>query len=181
MCASVGTDEVRSARKLVLVVALGGLAGCGVTASRVVSVRASPCAGEVRALVVESGRRTMTVCEEGRALEVVPVRLGREGVGKSREGDRKTPSGRYALGRPLPSRDYGTFVPVGYPTAEQARAGYTGSAVGVHGPGRKVRWLGPLVNVLDTTDGCIGVASDEEASRLASWVRRTPGATIVIQ
>ncbi len=131
--------------------------------------------------MVDATRRVMTVCEDGRSREVLSVRLGREGIDKTREGDQRTPTGRYPLGAPVASRDFGTFVPIRYPTVAQVRAGYTGSAVGVHGPARRVRWLGRLVNVFDTTDGCVGLATDEETTAVATWVRLHPGATIVIR
>lgn len=168
-------------RRALLVLALFTSAACGVAAARVVPGDPGPCEGERRALVVDTDRRVLTVCDDGRSREVLSVRLGREGTGKTREGDRRTPTGRYPLGAPVASSDYGTFVPIEYPTVAQVRAGYTGSAVGVHGPGRRVRWLGRLVNVLDTTDGCVGLATDEETAAVASWVRLHPGATILIR
>lgn len=76
---------------------------------------------------------------------------------------------------------YGIFVPVGYPTPEQRRAGFTGGAIGVHGPHRRVRWAGVFANLLDTTDGCVGIATDDEISRIAAWVRARKVRTIVVK
>lgn len=162
-------------------VAILAASGCGAAAARTAPGRAAACEGEARTLVVDAERRTMTVCEDGRPVDVHGVRLGRAGTGKTREGDQRTPSGRYALGTPVASRDFGTFIPIAYPTPAQMRAGYTGSAVGVHGPGRRVVWLGRLVNVFDTTDGCVGLATDGEMRQVASWVRRHPGAVIEVR
>jgi murein L,D-transpeptidase YafK len=108
-------------------------------------------------------------------------RSGRGGVGKTREGDGKTPIGTYGLGDPRPSNRYGTFIPIEYPTDEQKHQGFTGSAVGVHGPGRWVKWLGRLVNTFDWSDGCVGVATDGEIERIATWVRSTSARTIELR
>lgn len=109
------------------------------------------------------------------------MRLGKHGVGKEREGDGKTPIGRYALGAPRRSKAYATFIPVGYPTEEQRRRGMTGGAIGVHGPDRRVRWLGALVNAFDTTDGCVGVATDDEMREIVAWLDRKHPVEIVLR
>lgn len=59
--------------------------------------------------------------------------------------------------------------------------GYTGSAVGVHGPARWVKWLGSLVNAVDSSDGCVGVARDAEIEEIASWVRAASVRTIELR
>jgi murein L,D-transpeptidase YafK len=109
------------------------------------------------------------------------VRFGFGGLGKTREGDRKTPLGTYALDAPRASAKYGTFIGLGYPTEAQRAAGYTGSAVGVHGPGRSSRWLGRVSTWFDTTDGCIALGTDEEMDALAAWVREAGARSIVIE
>ena len=98
------------------------------------------------------------------------VRLGKHGVGKRREGDGKVPIGRYPLGAPRHSDKYGLFIPIQYPTPAQRKAGYSGGSVGVHGPHRRVRWLGRLTNLFDTTDGCVGIATDDDMKAIADWV-----------
>lgn len=139
------------------------------------------CTDAPSAVVVDASRHALSLCEHGRAVAWWSVRLGWNGTGKQREGDRRTPSGLYPLGAPRPSARYGTFVPIGYPTPAERSAGYTGSAVGVHGPSRPVAWLGGLVNAVDTTDGCVGLARDDDMRALAAWVSAHPGAPIVIR
>lgn len=51
------------------------------------------------------------------------VRLASGGVGKAREGDGKLPLGTYALGKARTSKQYGIFIPIGYPTADQSGGG----------------------------------------------------------
>ena len=98
------------------------------------------------------------------------VALGRSGIGKKREGDHRTPVGRYTLGKPRTSARFHVFIPVGYPTVEQKTAGFSGGDVGIHGPTRLFRWAGRLNTLFGWTDGCVAVGSDEEIDRIANWV-----------
>jgi murein L,D-transpeptidase YafK len=129
------------------------------------------CQGSDARVVVDLEDHKLALCDQTKVVESFGVRLGHSGVGKTRAGDGKTPIGTYPLGQPRASQRYGTFIPIGYPTAEQRKKGFTGGAVGVHGPDRRVKWLGRLVNTFDTSDGCVGLAKDEEMERIAKWVR----------
>jgi murein L,D-transpeptidase YafK len=87
----------------------------------------------------------------------------------------------YPLGAPRASARYRTFIPVGYPTPQQRRQGLTGSAVGIHGPARQLRWLGSINTFLDWTAGCVVVGSDAEMDRIAAWVLRARPAWVEIR
>ena len=121
-------------------------------------------------VVVDTHARVLVLCEGASPTRTFGVHLGRGGVGKRQAGDEKVPLGTYELGVPRRSERFGTFIPIGYPTAEQRKAGYTGDDVGVHGPRRYLRWLGRLNNVFATTAGCVGVATDDEIDAIATWV-----------
>jgi murein L,D-transpeptidase YafK len=139
------------------------------------------CTAKDSRVVVETAKHRLALCEGGWQVAEFGVRLGRGGVGKTAEGDGKTPLGTYPLGEPRPSQRFGVFIPIGYPTAEQRSKGYTGGDVGVHGPHRWVRWLGSLVNTFDSSDGCVGLATDDEINRLAAWMKQTHVRTIEIR
>ena len=140
------------------------------------------CPASPGALVfVDTAKHSMALCEGGQRTDVFSVRLGKHGTGKSREGDGKTPLGRYGLGEPRVSRSFGLFAPIEYPTAAQRAQGFTGSAVGVHGPHRDVRFLGSWANAMDTTDGCVGLGTDEEMARFRDWFRKRQPSAIIIQ
>jgi murein L,D-transpeptidase YafK len=132
-------------------------------------------------VVVETTARAVFLCEQERSVRRFAAHLGRGGTGKRREGDGKVPLGRYALGTPRPSARFGIFIPIGYPTAEQSALGYTGGAVGMHGPHRWLRWLGRLVNRFASTAGCVGVATDGDIAAIADWVRRSGASGIWIR
>jgi L,D-transpeptidase catalytic domain len=140
------------------------------------------CAGVVEPVVVVStDAHQLALCAAGRAEHVYSVRLGKSGVGKQRTGDGKTPLGRYPLEAPRGSASFGTFVPIGYPTAAQRQLGFTGSAIGIHGPHRSIRFLGSLLNTFDTTDGCVGLATDTEMAAVAAWIRDRRPKEVVLQ
>jgi murein L,D-transpeptidase YafK len=140
-----------------------------------------PCRTQDARIVVELEAHRLVLCKQAQAVKTFGVRLGHGGTGKSRAGDGKTPVGVYPLGKPRASKRYGMFIPVGYPTAQQRKQGFTGGAIGVHGPDRRAKWLGRLVNTFDTSDGCVGLAKDEEMAEIAKWVRTVKAHTIELR
>jgi L,D-peptidoglycan transpeptidase YkuD (ErfK/YbiS/YcfS/YnhG family) len=132
----------------------------------------SPCLPGETGVVVVVRDHQLALCERGRFVARYPVALGSGGVGKRRQGDAKTPLGVYPLGTPRASQSFGTFVPVGYPTPAQKKLGYTGFAVGIHGPPRGSTVTSPLNTAFDWTLGCIAVGSDAEMDAISAWLRR---------
>ncbi len=140
------------------------------------------CLGPQAARIeVLAKQHKLVVCEAGHPIREYGVRLAKAGVGKTREGDRKLPLGVYPLGTPRKSADYGWFVPIGYPTEAQREQGMTGGDIGIHGTSRGLRWLGHVANWLDTTDGCVGIAADEEMEEILAWLSSHRGADIDIR
>lgn len=131
-----------------------------------------PCPGGGAVILVDSNARVMCLCRNGRAEAVFRVALGRGGLDKRAEGDGRTPSGPYRLGSPRRSTRYHVFIPVDYPTAEQRRAGYSGSDVGIHGPHLAFALLRHATVWPDWTRGCIAVGTRAEIEQVAAWVRR---------
>jgi murein L,D-transpeptidase YafK len=124
-------------------------------------------------VLIDTKGRQLSLCLDGLTVERFPVGLGEEGVGKTKQGDLKTPIGTYRLGRPRKSgRGFNLFIPVKYPTSRQRKQGYTGGAIGVHGPQRDfAEWPEGTYGTQDWTEGCIAVGSDEEIERISSWVK----------
>ncbi len=131
----------------------------------------SACVGAGTEILVDTAARVLTLCEHGAAVASYPVAIGGNGAGKQREGDGKTPLGRYALAAPRRSSDYGTFIPIAFPTAAQQKRGITGGAIGIHGPDRRLRALGRAAVTFGWTRGCVAVSSDVEMRSIARWVQ----------
>ncbi len=123
----------------------------------------------------------MRLCENGVAVRVFRVALGRGGIRKRKEGDKKTPLGVYPLGTPQPSNRFGLFIPIGYPTKEQAAAGLTGTDVGIHGPDQQFAWLGEATLWSDWTAGCVAVSTDAAIQAIATWVLAKQVGSIVLK
>jgi hypothetical protein len=126
-------------------------------------------------VLIDTESRQLSLCLDGLTAERFPVGLGENGAGKTKQGDKKTPIGTYALGTPRKSNDgFNLFISVGYPTSRQRKQGYTGGDIGIHGPQRDWRDTGYAPGTYGTqnwTLGCIAVGSDHEIERIAAWVR----------
>jgi len=132
-------------------------------------------------LVYDSKAQTLYVCQSSVVRRAYQIAMGSNGVGKTTEGDRKTPVGQYALGRPRVSEEFGIFIPIAYPTAAQRAKGYTGGDVGIHGPKRAFVCAGFLNVSINWTAGCLAVATDDQILELAKWMTAHPRAIITIQ
>jgi murein L,D-transpeptidase YafK len=132
------------------------------------------CRAAETAVVVDTHAHQLHLCGDGKIERTIAVALGVRGVGKQREGDNRTPLGRYGLGPPRGSQHFHIFVPVQYPTPAQARMGFTGGAIGIHGPPRGWSTLAELAALVaqDWTAGCIAVATDADIEAIAAWIRK---------
>lgn len=126
-----------------------------------------PCRGQHTALIIDTARHTMWMCQKSEAIAEFRVAIGQCGVEKQSKGDKKTPLGEYKIGMPRPSGKFRLFIPIGYPNPEQTSKGYTGGDIGIHGPHRKSLWLGKDSAEVDWTHGCIAVGTDEDISTVA--------------
>lgn len=132
----------------------------------------APCQRDETAIVVDTAAHRLHLCRDGAREETFAVALGISGVDKRRAGDNRTPLGSYRLGTPRASRWFHRFIPVQYPTVAQQRAGFSGSAIGIHGPPRGLETAARLAMLVasDWTAGCIAVATDDEIQRIVAWV-----------
>jgi L,D-peptidoglycan transpeptidase YkuD (ErfK/YbiS/YcfS/YnhG family) len=171
-------------RRALLAVALLGLAYVGFLAASAAwaqtSVAHESCPPEGAVIQVDTNARVLCLCRSGYEDAVFRVALGRRGVDKTREGDARTPRGRYSLSPATSSARYHLFLPVGYPTPEQVDRGFTGSAIGVHGPHIAFAWLGHSTTWIDWTLGCIAVGTRSQVEHLARWVADNGVREIVI-
>ncbi len=139
------------------------------------------CKGHTSAVVVDTAQHRLWLCQEEKKFGEFKVAIGRGGIDKRKQGDKKTPLGEYSLGTPRPSNRFGIFIPVGYPTPDQEAKGFTGSAVGVHGPSRILKGLGRLSTWIDWTEGCIAVGTDKEISEISQSVKELNVDRIIIK
>lgn len=118
-------------------------------------------------LVVEKGARRLSAYSGSTLLRSYAVSLGRDPVGpKVREGDRRTPEGRYSIDHHNPTSAFHRALHVSYPSQSdvtRARAGgyAPGGDIMVHGMRNGLGWLGRAHLLVDWTVGCVAVTDPE--------------------
>lgn len=131
-------------------------------------------------IIVYGQKKQMLICQDKQVIYDFNVLLGAGGLAKTRRGNLKTPIGVYALGKPKKSKRLGTFIPIQYPTVEQLHQGFSGSAVGIHGPRRLIKWTDSLRPFYNATHGCIVLEQDEQVTIIAKWLQTHKYTSILI-
>ena len=118
-------------------------------------------------VVVLKSKRRLELYSHGKLLKGYVVSLGRRPVGpKEREGDQRTPEGRYSIELHKPDSSFHRALRVSYPSAaDRAVAEKRGVAPGgdimIHGLPNGLGLIGRLQRRLDWTAGCIAVTNPE--------------------
>lgn len=131
----------------------------------------NPCVNRDYSIVVSTKAEMLYLCGSNRPVGAFVISIGKNGPGKFKQGDKKTPIGRYTVGEPRPSSKFHMFIPIGYPTDGQKKLGFTGGDLGIHGPWKPFRRLGDLNTIINWTTGCIAVGSNREIEAISKWVR----------
>ncbi len=171
-----------------MVLAGGGFAAWGDTlpgpeqagAKRLEASETLPLADRI---VVRKSERRLYLMKGDSVLRSYRIALGLNPVGhKEREGDFRTPEGRYRLTRRNPRSDYFLSIQVSYPNEEDlARArrnGWkAGGAIMIHGLPNRMRHPPEYYETRDWTDGCIAVSN---ADMVEIWLLTPDNAPIEI-
>jgi hypothetical protein len=112
--------------------------------------------GPVDKVLVDKSAKKLWLMRDGARLYEVDISLGKNPKGqKRREGDQRTPEGRYALDWRDAGTDYHRAILVSYPNKADVANGAAGGEIMIHGQKYFWRWFtkSPLTN------GCIGVSN----------------------
>jgi murein L,D-transpeptidase YafK len=126
-------------------------------------------------VVVLKKEHTLQLVNSGRVIKSYKVALGRDPVGpKERQGDHKTPEGKYILDSRNTHSQFYKSIHISYPNerdraAARQRHVSPGGDVFVHGLPNGYAWIGSRHRLKDWTDGCIAV-TDEEIDEIWSAV-----------
>ncbi len=118
-------------------------------------------------VLVEKTKRKLTLFRGDKELKHYFVALGGQPVGaKERQGDQKTPEGKYVIDFRNSKSQFHLSLHVSYPDAQdRARARKRGvdpgGAIMIHGIGKEYGWLGAAHRKSDWTLGCIAVTNEE--------------------
>ncbi|MEA3641932.1 MAG: L,D-transpeptidase family protein [Lamprobacter sp.] len=151
------------------VAAMSVLPGCGARQAidaPALAVRPSAplLADEV---LVKKGQRRLYLMRDGKPFRTYRISLGFAPEGhKEREGDGRTPEGRYLLDWRNANSRFTKAINISYPNAQDraraaARGDRPGGAIMIHGePRRRVDpALADLVRYEDWTEGCVAVSN----------------------
>lgn len=118
-------------------------------------------------LVLRKAERSLALYRGGQPIRTYRVSLGLNPEGhKEREGDFRTPEGRYMLTSRNPQSEYFLSIQVSYPNAEDVanarRNGWRpGGAIMIHGLPNVPRHPRERYLSTDWTDGCIAVSNED--------------------
>jgi murein L,D-transpeptidase YafK len=118
-------------------------------------------------VVVEKSARKLTLFRGETPLKSYSVALGRAPEGpKEREGDHRTPEGRYVIDAHKLDSAFHRALHISYPSpADSAAAAQRGVKPGgdimIHGLRNGLGWLGAFHRVVDWTAGCIAVTDKQ--------------------
>lgn len=147
----------------------------------VVGVRSMVIADSI---VVEKGKRTLTLFSAGLAVRTYKVALGLQPLGdKVKKGDNRTPEGTYFIDFKNPQSKYYKALHISYPdAAHQERARELGVPAGgdvmIHGLPDRFKSYGESQADNDWTEGCIAL-SDQQMDEI--WRDVPVGTPILIK
>jgi len=118
-------------------------------------------------LAVEKSARRLSAYSGTTLIRSYAISLGHDPVGpKVREGDQRTPEGRYIIDHHNPMSAFHRALHVSYPSPgdlARARAGRypAGGDIMIHGMRNGLGWLGRARLLVDWTIGCVAVTDSE--------------------
>jgi hypothetical protein len=135
-------------------------------------------------VVVVKHERVLRLMRRGRVIAQYPIKLGLNPYGhKRREGDFRTPEGKYELVARNPQSEFFLSIKISYPNREDAAvASENGHAPGglimIHGQPNEPKKPPQHYATRDWTDGCIALSN---ADMVDVWLRTSTGVPIEIR
>jgi len=118
-------------------------------------------------VIIEKAARVLHLIQGGEVFRTFKIALGIRPVGdKLKEGDFKTPEGKYTLDIRNPNSDFFLSIHVSYPNAADQRAasdlGFSpGGAIMIHGQPNLPTHSEAYYRTQDWTNGCIAVSNSD--------------------
>jgi len=148
-----------------------------------VALLPSPGLPDVDRIVVRKSERRLYLMDGNRIVRSYKIALGLDPVGpKERDGDFRTPEGRYYLARRNPRSNYFLSIQISYPNAQdleraQVHHWQTGGSIMIHGLPNRLKSSPWYYQHNDWTDGCIAVS---DADMVEIWLLTRDGTPIDI-
>lgn len=144
----------------------------------------SPHYERADSLLIVKSERKLYVLKNGEVLRDFDIALGLMPEGpKQREGDFKTPEGRYFLEAKNPNSDYFLSVKISYPSAAdrahaRAQGLDPGGQIMIHGQPNDPKYSETRYEGVDWTDGCVAVSNSDMVD---IWLMTEEGTPIEIR
>ncbi|HEY3706243.1 MAG TPA: L,D-transpeptidase family protein [Terracidiphilus sp.] len=122
---------------------------------------------KVDSVLILKKEHVLELLSGGKVIRTYKVALGSGGLApKEREGDGRTPEGRYVIDSRNERSAYHKALHVSYPNADDRRrsaklGASPGGAIMIHGLPNGKGWIGGGHRIYDWTLGCIAVTDDE--------------------
>lgn len=151
-----------------------------------VFVTVAICAGKAHPalqadyILIVKSTRSLTLLRQGKVLRTYKVALGSDPLGpKTREGDGKTPEGKYRISQKNEHSQFHLSLRISYPNeADRTRAQKLrvnpGGDIFIHGLPSPWAWIGAAHRKKDWTAGCVAVTNAEIEEIWASVPVGTP-------
>ncbi|MEL7292180.1 MAG: L,D-transpeptidase family protein [Pseudomonadota bacterium] len=138
------------------------------------------CFAQVDRVLVDKSKRRMYLLDGQQIVKEYRIALGKRPQGhKIREGDQRTPEGRYYLDFVLEQSDFYRSIHISYPN--QADIDYAarlkldpGGDIKIHGLRNGEQRPAQFVQSFDWTDGCIAITNEEMDELLSLVSEGTP-------
>lgn len=118
-------------------------------------------------VVIDKDARQLHLLQRGEIFRTFKIALGIRPVGdKKREGDFRTPEGRYILDRRNPDSDFFLSIHISYPNSQDRREAAAlgvepGGAIMIHGQPNVPTRSEAFYRTRDWTNGCIAVSNSD--------------------
>lgn len=131
-------------------------------------------------IIIRKSVRKLEVYHNGELVKTYNIALGKNPIGhKQREGDYKTPEGKYFISYHNPKSSYHLSLRISYPNEQDKlnaqKIGVSpGGDIMIHGLPNRAPFIGKLHNLTDWTQGCIAVNNQEIEEIYAAVKDGTP-------
>ncbi|MES2488836.1 MAG: L,D-transpeptidase family protein [Pseudomonadota bacterium] len=122
---------------------------------------------KVDSVRVVKSERKLFLLSAGTVLKEFSVSLGENPLGhKQKEGDERTPEGKYVLDYKKEDSGYFRAIHISYPNAAdiesaRQRGVKPGGAIMIHGQKNGFGWLAKLTQRFDWTNGCVALVDED--------------------
>lgn len=118
-------------------------------------------------VLVDKSESTLYLMNNGKTIKVYKIALGGNPAGhKQKEGDERTPEGRYVLDYKNENSKYYKSFHISYPNETDKKNAKMlgmnpGGQIMIHGQKNGFGWLAFIMQRFNWTDGCIAVTNSE--------------------